>query len=53
MKSEMLRVRLSDVEAQYLQKKADELKISVSEYVRRRLFETAPRVTDPPNVSLR
>lgn len=42
----MLRLRLSESERRYLAKEAAALEISISDYVRRRLFEVAPRLND-------
>lgn len=51
-KTTMLRVRLTESEQRYLMKKADALGISISDFVRRRLFETAPRLNDMEGLAL-
>lgn len=45
-KTLVLRVRLTESENRYLVKQADVLGITVSDYVRRRLFEIAPRLNE-------
>lgn len=47
LRSEVLRLRITQSERRFLQQKADERGLTVSEYVRRALFEAAPRRDEP------